>query len=72
MRGCRNCCWRFSNCDHDGEVFGCEFYEPAGFDDDWEPPAEKEYDPGPGADMWGRAGFTVIYIADEAYRECDD
>ena len=71
MSGCHNCYWGlFTKCDHiEG---GCEFYEPAGYDDEWEPPAEKEYDPGPCADEWGRAGFTVIYIADEVCRECDD
>jgi hypothetical protein len=50
----------------------CEYFEPANFDNDWSPPEEGEYDPGPDADIWGRAGFTVITIGEEISRCCEE
>ena len=65
MKKCANCYWQMSGCIQDEEPEHCWCYLPANFDENWEPPEEKEYDPGPSADRWGRDGYTVISIYEE-------
>lgn len=59
---CKTCYWRLSGCLPEG-LGGCGFYEPL-FDSDEALPDEPEYDAGPCADAFGRAGFEVFDSAE--------
>ena len=59
---CKTCYWRLSGCLPEGSG-GCGFYEPL-FDSDEASPDEPEYDAGPFADAFGRAGFDVFDSAE--------
>ena len=61
---CSKCYWRLSGCVPEGAPGTCWCFQPAGYEDDWGLPAERDYDPGDGADAWGRAGFTVFESAE--------
>ena len=60
MKSCRNCYWLLSGCLPEEEPCG-DFYP---LDSDCIVP-ETEYDPGPDADSWGRAGYEVFAGAQE-------
>ena len=60
MKSCRNCYWLLSGCLPEEEPCG-DFYP---LDSDCIVP-ETEYDPGPDADVWGRAGYEVFAGAQE-------
>lgn len=60
---CKSCYWRLSGCLPELPG-GCGFYV-ALYDTDEEPVEEPEYDAGPDADSWGRAGYIVFESAEE-------
>lgn len=62
MRSCEECYWRLSGCQP--EETACEYFYPIAIGEDLTE-TEIEYDAGPNADAWGRAGFSVITIAEE-------